>query len=185
MTDRQKASALTGLILVWCAVALPMDRYLLHGHAPWFSELLVIKNAEIVVKPLSRTISWLGLTLVLVVPVVLQALGFAIHRAVKYRRPAKDCLAVCGTVFFWFFMILLWAWLGDSLYRIAWPFVAEWEWAKGALGFLDGYVLNGDVMVYSLRLFHVESGFGGLVGLASGVGLFFEHGLWRLLQEKS
>ena len=51
MTDRQKASALTGLILVWCAVALPVDRYLLHDHAPWFSDLLVIKNAEIVVYP--------------------------------------------------------------------------------------------------------------------------------------
>ena len=185
MTDRQKASALTGLILVWCAVALPVDRYLLHDHAPWFSDLLVIKNAEIVVQPLSRTVTWVGLTLALVVPAVLQAVGFAIHRAVKYRRPVKDCLAVFGTVFFWFFTIPLWVWIGDSLYRIAWAFLTDWEWAKGAIHFLDGFVLNGDVMVYSLRLFHIEAGFGAMTGLALGVTLFFEHGLWDMLQEKS
>ena len=185
LTDRQKAIALTGLILVWCAVALPVDRYVLQPRAAWFSELLVIKNAEIIVKPLSRTITWLGFTLTLVTPAVLCAVGFAAYRKFGLKRPLKDGLAICGTISFWFFTIPLWVWLGDSIYRVAWSFLVDWKWSEVLIKFLDEFVLKGDVMIYSFRLFQIEGGFGAMLGAAIGVALLCKHALWNQLQDEN
>ncbi len=184
MTDRQRTIALIGLILVWCAVALPVDRYLLHPRAPWFSELLVIRNAEIIVKPLSRTITWLGFTLTLVTPAVLCAVGFAAYRKFGLKRPLKDGLAIGGTISFWFFTIPVWVWIGDSIYRVAWAYLVDWKWSETLIKFLDEFVLKGDLMIYSFRLFQIDGGFGAMLGLAIGMALLFKHALWNQLQDK-
>jgi hypothetical protein len=184
MTDRQKNLGIIGGIMAWCVLAVIADRYLIRDIAPWFSEMLVIKDAEIVVKPMSRTISWLGLSLVLVAPSLFCGLGVAIYRAMK-KRPPKEYLAVCGLVSFWFLLIPIFVWIGDVIYRFMKGFLDDWAWAKGLVEILEGFILKGNVTVYSFKLYYLDAGLGAMAGLAVGIALLYKKGLWNLLKEKA
>src|SRR5262245_21593294 len=130
MTGGQRKLAVVGVSITWIVAALAIDRYFLRDVAPWFSNVLYLGNAEIEVKPFSRTFSWLGLALVMVAPSVTIGIGWSVYSAISRRRTILDSLALFGMTSFWFFFVPFLVWLGDVIYRFCKGFLDEWSWAK-------------------------------------------------------
>ena len=184
MTDNQKRMAVIGGLVAWYVVATLVDRYLLREIAPWFSRLLYLGDAEIVVRPFSRKFSWLGLSLLLVAPSFVVGVGMAIYLRIRKRTSTKECFAIFGLTAFWFILIPFFIWVGDNLYRVCKAFLDDWAWAKGVVAFLEGFLFKGDLYVYSFKLVSIDSGLGALAGLILGVALLYKKGLWEMIREK-
>lgn len=185
LTKSQKRIAILGLFSAWFLIATVIDRYVLRIWAPWFSELLHLENAEIVVRPFSRTFSWLGLSLVLVAPSIAVGLVWSLFTRIKNQASWKTCGGIAGLVSFWFFLIPIFVWLGECVYRFLKGFLDDWAWAKGIVEFVDGFTLKGDIHVYSFKIMHIESGLGAMVGLVVGVIMLYKKGLWKTIVGKA
>lgn len=185
MTESQKRKAIIGTICVWFVVGMAIDRYLLKPIAPWFSDFLHLEKAKITVEPFSRTFSWLGLTLVLVAPSIIVGVGWSVYAGIRRKISWKDCAILSGAISFWFFLIPVIMWIGESLYRFLKGFLDDWAWAKGFVGFLEGFKLNGDIHIYSFQVMNIDSGLGAMVGLVVGILLLYRKGLWQMIAEKS
>lgn len=185
ITESQKKRAIIGIFVLWFIGATVVDRYVLRFPAPWFSELLHLENAEIMVRPFSRSFSWLGLTLVLVAPSFAVGIGWSLYLRFKKKSPWKDSAVIAGLVSFWFCLIPVVVWAGESIYRFLKGFLDDWAWAKGIVEFCEGFTLKGDIHVYSFKLMHIDSGLGAMVGLAVGIALLYKKGLWTLIIEKA
>jgi hypothetical protein len=184
MTNGQIRKAVIGGIASWFVLGLLLDRYVLRQYAPWFSNLFYFRDAEIVVRPYSRKIAWLGLSLVLVTPSVLVGICFPVYLRLKKRATTAEGFAIFGLTAFWFLSIPVIVWAGDVVYRFLKMALATSAWAEGVVAFLDGFVFKGDLYVYSFRVFTIDSGLGALAGLIAGIALLYKKGLWDTLRAR-
>ncbi len=184
MTNIQKTVAIIGAFLLWTIVAVGIDRYFVRDSIPNLSQLLYFKDAEIVVKPFDRTFKWLGLSIVLILPSFLLGIAAAIFLRVRKKQSWSISIASCGILSFWFFLIPLLAWIGESIYRFAKSGLDDWGWAKGIAGFCDGFVFKGYLYSYGFHIVHIEAGLGAIVGLVLGVILYYKFGLWEIIKNK-
>jgi hypothetical protein len=163
--------------------AILVDRFVLREHVPWLSNLLYFRDAQIVVKPFERKISWLGLGLVLVVPSVVIGVILALYSRITGKATTSESAAVFGLTAFWFVAIPFIVWAGDVVYRVLKALLDKWSWAKGIAAFCEGFVFKGDLYIYGAKLFSIDSGLGALAGLVIGVALLYKKGLWDAIRE--
>src|SRR5438067_1212211 len=96
MTNAQERRAIVGTMVAWCLCAILIDRFVLREHAAWLSYLLYFRNAQIVVKPFERTFTWLGLTLVLVVPSVIVGVILSVYVRATGKATTTESAKVFG-----------------------------------------------------------------------------------------
>ena len=183
LSDSQQRLAVVGVAIAWIIFALAVDRYILRDSVPWLSHLLYFRDAEIVVQPFSRKFAWLGLTLLLFVPSVLVAVFLSAYLRIKKRTTTSESLMVFGVTAFWFLLIPVLMWIGHNVYRFFKSFLDDWAWAKGLVSFLEGFTFKGDLYIYSFKFWTVDSGLGALAGLALGIFLLYNKGLWQTLKD--
>lgn len=184
MTNSQKGMAVIGGSATWCVIAILLDRYFLREKAPWFSQLLYLRDAEIVVQPFSRTFSWLGLNLLIVAPSFAVGVCLALYLRLRKRLTSQESMVVFGVTAFWFLAIPFLVWVGHNLYNFFKGLLDGWAWAKGIVAFLDGFTFTGDLYVYSFKLVSIHSGLGALAGLVLGTGLLYKKALWETIRGK-
>jgi len=182
LTEKQKQRAIVGFALTWIVLALAIDRYVLSDYAPWLSNMLYFRDAEIVVQPFSRKFVWLGLTLLLIVPSFVIGVVLSIYLLIKKKIKFADSFMVFGATAFWFLLIPLFIWIGDNIYRFLKGLLDDWAWAKGLASFLEGFTFKGDMYIYGFKFWSIDSGLGALVGLAVGILLLYKKGLWETIK---
>jgi hypothetical protein len=118
----------------------------------------------------------------MVAPSIVVGIGWSLYLALVKRRNLLESVTLFGLTSFWFFLVPILVWLGDGIYRFFKAFLDEWSWAKGVTSIVEGFVLKGDVYIYSFKVFSVDSGLGALVGLVVGIALLYDRGLWKVIK---
>lgn len=166
-------------MVLWLAVAVLLDRFVVLPHFPALSNILYLEKVELGAAPYKRTFDRFGLFVLLVVPYFTTALLIVPY--LKFKRLSwKDALFSSGRSTLWFIAIPVIVGLLHILYKIADALLGDVKFLKVLFTFCEMVTFKCSIYVFGFRLVDLDASLAALVGAAVGILLFYRQGVWKV-----
>lgn len=177
-----KKRYIIGICFGWFIISVLADYFLFSKSVPGYTRLIALENAKFSLDPFYRNISQLSFTTFLFIPFLISILTIfilAIRKKIDHSEIPKYIINLLLSIASIFLAVIL----GHLIYR----FISgiDWKPIKAITNFFEGYVMEGDIYLFTLYVAKVDSGLGAIFGLMVGIYFFYNKGVLKILIEKA